>query len=294
DKYADLMKDHRLARQIMATQTANSLVNRMGPTYVVRTQDETGASAGEIARAYTIARETLDLRPLWRSIEALDNKVQAKAQYRMLAESARLLRRASIWVLQRPQFANDTKFAIETLRPAISNLAKNIKDLLRGPALNQFRDFREIYTTMGVSKELAQKMAGIRYLYSGYNIAQAAAQLNCDDEFVARVYFRVARGLRVTWLRQQIEQLPVRGRWQALARGTLRENLYEIQRNVTILAVTDGKGSTDDKEVAQQWQKKNSREISRAHGVIADMRSIGSMDFATLSVAVQEMRKLVQ
>ncbi len=291
-KYAELMKDHRLAHEIIATQTANSLVNRMGPTYVIRTQEETGATSGEIARAYTIARETLNLRPMWRSVEALDNKIQARAQYRMLAETSRLLRRASIWLLQRPQFANDTVHAIGTFAPAIANLSKNLSGLLRGGELKQFRSSREIYLNMGVSKSLAHQMAGIRYLYSGYDIAQAAIQLKCDDEFVTSVYFRLTRGLRLSWLSEQIESLPVRGRWQALARGTLRENLYEIRRAATVSAVNASK-SDDSKIVAQSWLDAHESAIMRAQRVVSDMRSMGSMDFATLSVAVQEMRKLV-
>jgi len=291
-KYADLMNDHRLAHEIIATQTAGSLVNRMGPTYVIRTQEETGASAGEIARAYTIARETLNLRKLWRSVEALDNNVQARAQYRMLAETARLLRRASIWMLQRPQFANDTQHAINTFAPAINNLSKNLSGMLRGAELQQFRASRDIYTDMGVSRGVAQKMAGIRYLYSGYDIAQAAMQLKRDDIFVANVYFRLSRGLQTTWLSEQIENLAVRGRWQALARGTLREGMYEVKRAATILAVKNSK-SKDEKVVAEHWLDHNQVAISRANRVVADMRSMGSMDFATLSVALQEMRKLV-
>ncbi|MFK8030701.1 MAG: NAD-glutamate dehydrogenase [Gammaproteobacteria bacterium] len=291
-KYADLMGDHRLAHEIIATQTANSLVNRMGPTFVVRTQEETGATAGEIARAYTIARETLNLRPLWRSVEALDNEVQARAQYRMLAETSRLLRRAALWLLQRPQLASDTTHAIATFAPAIANLSKNLGGLLHGDGLTQFRTSREIYTDMGVSKTLAHQMAGIRYLYSGYDIAQAALHLGCDDEFVSSVYFRLTRGLRLSWLSEQIERLPVRGRWQALARGTLRENLYEIRRAATISAV-NGSKSDDSKIVANSWLENHAKAIERAQRVVTDMRSMGSMDFSTLSVAVQEMRKLV-
>ena len=45
----------------------------MGPTFVARAQEETGAEPAEIARAYTAAREIFDMRKLWARIEALDN-----------------------------------------------------------------------------------------------------------------------------------------------------------------------------------------------------------------------------
>src|SRR5690606_33858028 len=74
-KYADAMENHRLKREIIATAVTNSMVNRMGATFTLRMQEDTGRSAAEVAEAYTIAREALDARGLWAQIDALDGKV---------------------------------------------------------------------------------------------------------------------------------------------------------------------------------------------------------------------------
>src|SRR4030095_208499 len=52
-RYRELMPKHPLAREIIATQITNSLVNRMGPTFVRRALEDTGAMVGELARAYS-------------------------------------------------------------------------------------------------------------------------------------------------------------------------------------------------------------------------------------------------
>ena len=54
---ADFIPGHRLSRQILATLIANDLINRMGPSFVKRVQDDTGADIVTIARAYTIAKQ---------------------------------------------------------------------------------------------------------------------------------------------------------------------------------------------------------------------------------------------
>ena len=56
-RFAARLKRHRLRREIIATSITNSLINRMGPVFPVRAQDDTGADPAAIARAYTIARE---------------------------------------------------------------------------------------------------------------------------------------------------------------------------------------------------------------------------------------------
>src|SRR3984957_8473047 len=93
-RYARVISRHRLRREIIAMATTNSLVNRMGPTFVARAQDDTGAAPARIARAYTAAREIFDMRDLWAQIEALDNRVSAKLQYGMMDGACSNLRHA--------------------------------------------------------------------------------------------------------------------------------------------------------------------------------------------------------
>ena len=82
ERFPRAIPHHRLRREIIATATTNSLVNRMGPTFVPRAQEDTGAEPAQIARAYTAAREIFGMRELWAQIEALDNKACREAAVR--------------------------------------------------------------------------------------------------------------------------------------------------------------------------------------------------------------------
>ena len=97
--FAEAIGRHRLRREIIATQIVNSLVNRVGPTFVQDLTERTGAKPAEVARAYAIAREVFDLRPWWQGIEALDGQVLAAVQLQMHQESGRLLDRTVAWFL---------------------------------------------------------------------------------------------------------------------------------------------------------------------------------------------------
>jgi glutamate dehydrogenase len=100
-----LLDEHRLKREIIVTATTNSIVNRMGPTFVARTQQDTGADAATVARAYSIAREAFDVRELWTAIERLDNRVAATLQYGMVHDTIGLIRQATYWLIQRHRSA---------------------------------------------------------------------------------------------------------------------------------------------------------------------------------------------
>ncbi|HOU66861.1 MAG TPA: NAD-glutamate dehydrogenase, partial [Thermomonas sp.] len=48
-KYAKTMQQHRLKREIIATAVTNSTINRMGATFLLRMQEDSGRSPGEVA-----------------------------------------------------------------------------------------------------------------------------------------------------------------------------------------------------------------------------------------------------
>src|SRR3546814_12327977 len=74
------MEDHRLKRGIIATAVTNSTINRIGATFLLRMQEDSGRSPGEVAKAFTISRETLDERAPWGQVDALAGKVHMSAQ----------------------------------------------------------------------------------------------------------------------------------------------------------------------------------------------------------------------
>ena len=74
-RFAPYMARHPLRREIIATHVTNSMVNRVGATFVHRIAEATGASAPEVVRAYLLAREVFDFVPVWDDIETLDNSV---------------------------------------------------------------------------------------------------------------------------------------------------------------------------------------------------------------------------
>ncbi len=99
-RFAARLKRHRLRREIIATAITNSLINRMGPVFPVRAQDDTGADPAAIARAYSIAREVFAVRDIWAQIEALDNRIPAAVQYTAMFQTTRLLRHMTYWLLE--------------------------------------------------------------------------------------------------------------------------------------------------------------------------------------------------
>ena len=104
ERFPDAIAGHRLRREIIATQLANAIINRGGPTIVTRLVDQTGADAPTIAAAYAATRDSFGLTDLNAAIDALDGKVRAHSSSGSTATLQDLLMSRIVWFIRNVDF----------------------------------------------------------------------------------------------------------------------------------------------------------------------------------------------
>jgi NAD-specific glutamate dehydrogenase len=77
-----------------------------------------------------------------------------------------------------------------------------------------------------------------------------------------------------------------------VARGTVRDNLYALQRRITGAALKC-KGREASAR-ADHWSQRHSVAVDSLKRIVVDLRTGAAPDFATLSVALQAVRRLAQ
>jgi len=291
ERFPRAIPRHRLKREIITTATTNSLINRMGPTFVPRTQEETGAEAAEIARAYTAAREIFDMRKLWARIEGLDNKITARLQYGMMYQTSRLLRHVTHWLLAHRRRQLHIDKAVAEFRRGVRELEAEIGHVLVGVDRERFEKVRKEHVEAGAPAELASRVASLDAHNASLDIVEMANTFGGRVVDVARVYFEVGARTGLDWLRQQIEQLAVDGPWQAVARTGLRDNALRIHRKLTE-RVLDRKEKGTAPERVTAWVESLGEVLLHWQRTLAEMRTAGAADFATLTVGIETVRKL--
>jgi glutamate dehydrogenase len=123
-------------------------------------------------------------------------------------------------------------------------------------------------------------------------LAEVATTAHVDIRYAAKAYFDLGERIGLTWIKEQIESLTAEGHWQGVARGTLRDNLYALQRTITgaALACT----GRDARSRVDQWTRLHSGAVESLKRIVVDLRTGSQPDFATLSVALQAVRRLAQ
>jgi glutamate dehydrogenase len=291
-KYADNMQRHRLKREIIATAVTNSTINRMGATFMLRMQEDTGQGPAAIAKAYTAAREILDARELWAQIEALDSKVAENTQIDAIMQIWSLLRHMTRWLLNRPGGTLDIAANVERYHAVVTALRQALPDALTPTGKADFNSSQEKWEGLGLPTELALRLARMPVLRAVLDMAEVAQQSGQPIAKVASVFYELGEALDLEWLRDQIEALPVEGHWHAQARGSLLDELNQQHRALSMQVLAQA-GAGKDLSPVQAWLERDDPTLKYTRSMLAEILTQNA-DYPIASVAIRRLAQLAQ
>jgi len=291
DRFGTTMTDHRLSREIIATQLANAIVNRAGMTFVYRLTSETGGSAADLARAWAVAGRIFRLSGVAAKIEALDNRIPTEVQVAMMLEVRKLGERATRWLLRQRSQPLAIEATVDTFSNGIVELEETLTSLVGKETREKIRTHAAKLRRAGVDDALAKRVAGLSTLFVGLDIVEVVVNEQVGLRIAAAVHFTLGDRLGLHWLMERITALPRDNNWQSLARAALRDDLMVQQRLLTADALQSG-GSGKAPARVDDWIEANGVRLARLQQLLGELRGGSNPDFTMLSVALRELRAL--
>jgi glutamate dehydrogenase len=283
ERYADDIRRHALRNELIASITANHLVDRGGTSIAYRLMNETGASVDQIARAHEVAWQLFSMADAWAAIDGLAGTVAPAVRTTLRLEGRRLVERATRWLVRHERSTIDVDATIARLQPGLSELAERWEELT-SPALRAAIVIAtRRYLDEGVPEPIAVIGARNHRFAPALEIVDAALESNQAPSEVARTYFALDESLSIGRIVDLIDALPRDDEWQSSARLALRDDLFASHRELTKLALArDGAGVLLDRAqpAVQRW-----------HEVI-DRLPAGKASLDQLSVVVRELRQI--
>ena len=293
NRFGKDIENHRLRREIIATVVTNSMVNRVGATFVHEFAKKTGMEPSAIARAYVIARQVFGLRGLWQEIESLDNKVPAGVQTAMSLTLCNLMEWVILWFLRNGRQPLDIGTHVARYERGVSALASSLNDVVPHHYLNDTKLRAQPYMEHGIPKDLALRVAGMVNLYTGCDIVRLATQRKLTVGAVARLYFAVGARFRLGRLRGAAAGIDSGSHWQQLAVAALIEEIYTHQLDLTSQVLDFAGGAKDAQKAIAIWSGKQQTAIDQAEQLLSELWSTELTDLSMIAVASRQFRSLV-
>ncbi len=269
-RFGHLLPRHPLRREIIATHVLNSMINRVGITFVHRLMEATGAQPAQVVRAYLLARESFGHVGTWQGIEALDNQVPDQAQFEMLTEVDRLTLRGTRWFLRSKRLDEPMAQTIARYVPAVNAFAAELLDETHPATRAPIDKVARPWSNAGVPAELARRVASSEVLVGALDVAELAEQTRQPLERVAHVHIAVGERLGLSKMRALIAALPSDNYWQGLAKGSLTDDLANLQRLLTAEALQHASSDDIGRTIAA-WEQGERAALERAQRLLQEL-----------------------
>ena len=291
DRYPQAVAQHQLSHEIAATQLANDLVDRMGFSFFFRQMESTGASSGEVIRAYTIVINILGIDKLWQSIET-DNNLAADVQLDLLHRLIRLVRRTTRWFLRNRRLNLDCDLIIQQFAEPMLAVIEHMPKREQQEWVGLWGIEKDSLINRSVEPQMAARLAASDSIFLSLGIVDTALKQDRAVEQTAQLYFTLGEYLSLDWFMAQIVGLQPENRWQDLARESYVDDLESQRRRLTSCLLASN--AENMQSVFEDWQVQQQPLIDRWQSMVKDLRRSAAPDFAMISVALRELLDLVQ
>ncbi len=289
-KFAELLLDHPLKREIITTTITNSMVNRINTFYVHLTAETTGHNFSDIARAYTVTRDLFGLRELWKNINSLDGIIKVQDQSKLYIVIKKFVMRSTNWLLRNYKGKIDIAKAIAEYQEKIQTLSSTINEIALGIYKDNYESELMRFTSLGVPFDLAKKVAILNLQSSSYNIAEVSNKYNAPVEKVARTYFVLGNRFSLDWLRYCANNLVAENNWQKLAIRGFKDELYDLNRKITS-SVIEYCEKYDGSE--EKWYKQNEKHIKLYDKFILEVKAQEKIEYAMIDLSLKKLSSLI-
>ncbi|MBB4304469.1 glutamate dehydrogenase [Rhodobium orientis] len=290
DDYREEIAGHRLRREIIATVLANSMINRGGPTFMVRIGDQTGAAPGEIAQSFAAVRDAFDVGGLVEAIDALDNEVPGAVQLSLYMAVQDLLLEETVWFLRNVASKDGIAAVVERFSSGLKALAGEIDGVLPEGALESVTAKAAEWTEAGVPEELAVRLSRLPAIATVPDIILVAEATEETLKSAAAVYFRVGGYFRIGRLEELSRTLDIRDYYDGLALDRARQTLGRAHRKIAEGVLTaSGTGDPFD-----SWVGERRHEVERTNQTVTSITESGELTVSRFAVAASLLADLAE
>jgi glutamate dehydrogenase len=289
----DALQNHRLRREIVASQITNDLVDLMGAAFVNRMSRNVGRTPQEVVRAWLIAARLAGRRALMNRLST-ENELKAPPQelYRWLLGLGRVLERTARWILQNVAPEAPASEVIETHFEGLSLLRFRFPEVVQGEDRRTFEKLVKDIREVGADEDVARELITLRFLDQLLEILRVARDTGSDPVDTARAFYRVSDALKVPWLRRAIFQSAEDGRWEQRAAESLADDLTRAHHNVVVQIMRSREDGWEIDRVADRLLHSRARDVTRFRELLDEIRAEANLSLAGVSVAVREISAL--
>ncbi len=240
-QHPDALDKHFLFAEIAGTVITNRIIDAAGVTMMPLLAVATEREPTEIAAAYLIAEDLLDVRALRAELRA-NETVPSEAVYSALIrieDAIAATARAMLWTTK-GRVTLATRAALEGVQAVTVATSEGVAALLPERIKRLARDDAKALETAGFDVETARRLARLAWSSHAWWIALLAERSGAAPRAAATAYFAAGFGSSALDLAMAVERQGWPDRWDFIAVSPILRALFEATSNLGALVLERG------------------------------------------------------
>ena len=291
-KFLTQIREHQLRRELVATDLANRIVNRLGLIHAFELPEEEGVTLSDVAAAFVVVERLFDLKNLWQDIDAFG--MPETARLTLLERLAAAVGNLMSDVLRTTGGRVEAGAMVETLQDAVLQLKEQRALLLSGDTETRSQDLRRNFIAQGAPANLANRVADLFDFDGSIGLAQLSLKAGINPTELTLAFVDIGQRIGIDWAQGVAAHMSPSDVWERLLVDGLARDFQHMRIEFLRRLTRRKPGKDDPKEAIAKWAKANAPAIAQFRSMLARAQNTPPVAPAALAQIAAQARNLLE
>ncbi len=290
--YAHYIREHRLRRELIATDIANRMVNRLGLLHAFELAEEEGAGLADVAAAFIVVERLFNLKALWAKLdsEAMPEGARLVLFDRLAAAVGNLMSD----VLRTCAGQVEVSDLIQRLRPGVATLTQARADLISQETRDRAATLHRHFIEQGAAPDLAQHVANLYDLDGSVGLANLALRTGIDPQRLTQAFTDIGGRLGLDWAQGTAAYMSPSDVWERLLVSGLARDFQQMRLEFLRRLMRDQARRDDPLGTVADWVTRNQAAVAQFRTMTARAQAQQPIAPAVLAQIASQARNLLE
>ncbi|WP_252259536.1 NAD-glutamate dehydrogenase [Erythrobacter aurantius] len=291
-KFLGQIREHRLRRELIATDLSNRIVNRLGLIHAFELPEEEGVGLADVAAAFVVVERLFDLKTLWRDIDS--QTMSETARIALLDRAAAAVGNLMSDVLRTGAGRVEAGAMIEHLRKGVTRLCEGRAELVAGDTRQRSEELRAHFIEQGAPQSLADRVADLFDYDGSIGLAQLAIKTEIDPQDLTRAFSDIGQRIGLDWAQGTAAHMSPSDIWERLLVDGLARDFQHMRLEFLRRLLRRKSGKSDPAGAVADWAAHNAGAVAQFRAMVARAQARPPVAPAVLAQIASQARNLLE
>jgi glutamate dehydrogenase len=232
EKFAKEISEHTLAKNIIASQVANSIIDSIGITFVHRMCVTHSSRPADVIKCLLAASFIINTKQLIDNSEKYDSFEHSANFLKLRQAMGKTLRDATSWLLSYHGHTHELGELVKIYQDSYQTMLKHTDELFVGESRVRYLEIVEQYNALKLDDFTVRSLAVAPTIVIILEMLWAAKKSNKNVKEVARVFFQIMDCFGLNPVLKAHDSLEILSKWD---HQLLLSAFEEIRRSISVL-----------------------------------------------------------